>query len=81
MREITLKERIENLRELFKLVFAFFFGDVAGTLSIVRSEGFVLFVVFGVVSSLWLLIILVGLWSKLSEYTNLLEEVNNESKH
>jgi hypothetical protein len=61
------------------LFFALFFGDLVGTLRIVRKDGFGLWAVLGVVSSLWLLLFLVGIWLKLSAYVNLLEEMEDEN--
>lgn len=74
----ALKERIANFRELFKLFFALFFGDLVGTLGVVKKDGFGLWAILGVISSLWLLLFLVGIWLKLSAYVTLLEEISDE---
>ncbi len=79
MREVALKEKITNLRELFKLVFALFFGDLAGTLSILRYDGFNLLSFTGIVSLLWLALALFVVWNKMEYYLNLLEEDKDEN--
>ncbi len=79
MREVALKEKITNLRELFKLIFALFFGDLAGTLSILRYDGFNLLSFTGIVSLLWLVLALFIVWNKMEYYLNLLEEDKDEN--
>jgi hypothetical protein len=77
LKEVTLKEKITNLRELFRGTFALFLGDLAGTLGVLRADGLNLLSFVGIVSIVWLSIGLVFIWRRMNFYADLLEETED----